>query len=228
MDSKTITYYGYAGSPPCCLVQAVFDHIGIEHEFKETVPMKDTRSEEFLKINPYGKVPVIQEGDFVLNESYAIARYLARQSTDEHFYPVNDPKKAAKIDALIDFDVQTFKKGFEPYTNEVLYAVFFQGKDAPTEERKAELQKAVDDNFKQLDDILKRNGGDYVNGEHLTLADFSIFVSTLYVVAMAGGRYDTHSRVAEWWDRIAAMPVMAKILEDQKVAFQRFKDNLGK
>lgn len=222
MDSGSTTFYGVAGSPPCCLALAVMDHVGVEYEVKEIVPMKDTRTEEFKKINPYGKVPVIQEGDFTLYESYAIARYYARRSTDEHFYPINDPKKVAKIDMLIEIDTQTFKKGFQNYTNETLFAPIFQGKEAPSADRKAELQKEVDDSFKVLSDILDRNGGEYVNGEHLSLADFIFFVSTFGPCLMSDAKYDTHSKVATWWEKIASLSVFSTLLEKRKETFDKF------
>ena len=48
----------------------------------------DTRTKEFVKINPRMRVPVIQDGDFVLTESVAIMRYLARErAVEDHWYP---------------------------------------------------------------------------------------------------------------------------------------------
>ena len=48
----------------------------------------DTRTQEFVKINPRMRVPVIQDGDFVLTESVAILRYLARErGVEDHWYP---------------------------------------------------------------------------------------------------------------------------------------------
>ena len=43
----------------------------------------EQRSDKFLAINPEGKVPVLQEGELLLNESNAILQYIAakHQST---------------------------------------------------------------------------------------------------------------------------------------------------
>ena len=52
------------------------------------VARDDTRTKEFVKINPRMRVPVIQDGDFVLTESVAIMRYLAREKgVEDHWYP---------------------------------------------------------------------------------------------------------------------------------------------
>eukprot|EP00345_Euplotes_harpa_P010239 CAMPEP_0168343454 /NCGR_PEP_ID=MMETSP0213-20121227/16103_1 /TAXON_ID=151035 /ORGANISM="Euplotes harpa, Strain FSP1.4" /LENGTH=88 /DNA_ID=CAMNT_0008350753 /DNA_START=55 /DNA_END=318 /DNA_ORIENTATION=+ len=87
-------------SPPSNLVEAVLLHLGVNYELVETIPYKDTKTEKFLKLNPYGQVPVIEHGDFILNESKAIARYIARISGDKTFYPHQDFKKVSKLDAL--------------------------------------------------------------------------------------------------------------------------------
>jgi glutathione S-transferase len=39
---------------------------------------RNTRSPDFLALNPQGAVPVMQDGDLVLSESLAINLYLAR------------------------------------------------------------------------------------------------------------------------------------------------------
>ena len=40
---------------------------------------RETRTPEFLALNPRGKVPVLKNGEFVLNESLAILAYLNRE-----------------------------------------------------------------------------------------------------------------------------------------------------
>ncbi len=50
----------------------------------------ENRKKPFLAINPYAKVPVLKDGDFILSESSAILRYL------EEAYP--DTKKLIPLD----------------------------------------------------------------------------------------------------------------------------------
>ncbi|HEX7438615.1 MAG TPA: glutathione S-transferase N-terminal domain-containing protein, partial [Caldimonas sp.] len=54
------------------------------------------RTPEFLAINPMGRVPVLEDGDFVLTESAAIMAYLADAKPDSPLYP-RDPKQRADV-----------------------------------------------------------------------------------------------------------------------------------
>jgi glutathione S-transferase len=59
----------------------------------------DTRKEEFLKIYPHGKIPLITQGDFKLGESNAILKYLCDtySSVPECLWS-KDPKLRALTD----------------------------------------------------------------------------------------------------------------------------------
>lgn len=219
---STLKFYGFNISGPSNLVKAVLLHLNIDHEFEETHPFNDTKTPEHLAMNPYGKIPVIKDGDFILYESIAIARYLARSQAASSFYPHDDAQKAAHIDSLIDYDVQTFRKACLPFAPEMFFGPKFKGTPEPTEERKVELQKGLDDAFGLIADILKRNGTPYLAGDEPTLADFTVFYSTIPEIKMAGGKYDTHSEFAEWYEKVSSLPAVAKTLEDFEAKFATF------
>ena len=65
----SIKYYGEPGSQPCRTVQYCLTKLGIEHEYIETFVFTGTGTEEFKKINPIAKIPVIVDGDYILRES---------------------------------------------------------------------------------------------------------------------------------------------------------------
>eukprot|EP00347_Sterkiella_histriomuscorum_P010517 403375982 len=57
-------------------VQNIISQVGLEYQFFIVdLSSMEQRSGDYLKMNPKGKVPVLQDGDYVLSESFAIARY---------------------------------------------------------------------------------------------------------------------------------------------------------
>ena len=64
-----------------------------------------------LQLNPHHNIPVLVDGDFVLNESRACATYLVNAYGKEgcKLYPA-DPKVRAIIDQRLFFDMGTFFK----------------------------------------------------------------------------------------------------------------------
>jgi glutathione S-transferase len=67
---------------------------------------------EYRAKNPNGRVPMIEDGDFVLWESNAIVRYLAAQhAPDSALYPA-DPQRRAVADKWMDWTTSTFADPF--------------------------------------------------------------------------------------------------------------------
>lgn len=77
-----IKIYGDSISGNCLKVKWVAEQLGIDHEWVEIDIMKgETRTDEFLAINPFGQVPVIEfENGKTLSQSNAIISYLAEGS----------------------------------------------------------------------------------------------------------------------------------------------------
>jgi len=67
---------------------------------------------EYRAKNPNGRVPMIEDGDFVLWESNAIVRYLAaRHAPDSALYPA-DAQQRAVADKWMDWATSTFAGPF--------------------------------------------------------------------------------------------------------------------
>ncbi|GJD10065.1 Glutathione S-transferase T1 [Galdieria sulphuraria] len=107
MNFDALTLYYEPGSPPCRAVLMFLLENGIPHKIHRIKLFeKDHLKPEYQSINPFQKVPAIQDGDgFFLAESHAILKYLFRTRASmiqEHWYP-SDPQKRAKIDELLDW-----------------------------------------------------------------------------------------------------------------------------
>jgi glutathione S-transferase len=83
LDNAAMTVYGDSISGNCLKVKFVADHLGLPYDWVEvSVLAKETRTPEFLAMNPAGQVPVVRFADSgVLTQSNAIILHLA-QNTD--------------------------------------------------------------------------------------------------------------------------------------------------
>ena len=94
--------YANPSSSPCRMIVSLCEQYKIPYEYKKLDLIKMEQKEaEILKLNPNGKVPIIVDGDFVLFEAWAIARYLLdKYAPDNTIYP-KDVKQRAIVDMYI-------------------------------------------------------------------------------------------------------------------------------
>ena len=82
------------------------DALNIPYDFHKIDLMKgETRTPSFLRLNPQHTIPVMKDGDVVLNDSTAIMMYLAH--SDDKLYP-QDKKTRARVNNMLLFDMDTF------------------------------------------------------------------------------------------------------------------------
>lgn len=90
---SALKVYGYAASRAIRTLW-MCEELGVPYEHvKTTTADGGTRKPEFLKINPAGHIPAIDDGGFTLSESMAINLYLAKKHGK--LYPA-DPSGEAK------------------------------------------------------------------------------------------------------------------------------------
>jgi len=130
------------------------------------------KKEDYLKINPAGKVPAVRVGKFTMSESRAIACYLCNKfnsAKSKKLYP-RGAEARAEVDRLLLLS-DDVNAAIQKQIN--LPGVLFGG-GRPNEEAYPEVVKAV----KMVADIL--GDCDYVAGNNLTIADF--FVVTPFLL----------------------------------------------
>jgi len=124
---KSITIYGMKISPRVRLVLMTCEVLGIQYEIKNvSIEDGEHKSREYLKINPQHNIPALVDGDLTLNESHAIAAYLANKySADNTIYPT-DPTIRAKVDQMMYFDTNLLSKTFGEIVYRLLYGKTIQ------------------------------------------------------------------------------------------------------
>ncbi|XP_040569156.1 glutathione S-transferase 1 [Lepeophtheirus salmonis] len=172
---SAVEIYGMDGSPPCRIAFMTAEVAGISYEVIETnLMIGDHMKPEFLALNPQHSIPVLKHGDFVMNESRAIASYIATQfDKSKKLYPL-EPKVLARVNQRLDFDSCVFYKSFV----DVVFPKIF-GK----EEVKPETIKKLKEVLGWANDMVKETG--YAAGtDHLTIADIA-WISTYSTIKAA-------------------------------------------
>lgn len=76
------------------VIEWLLIELGAEFEKIELAFYTEMKSESYLKINPFGKVPTLVDGDIVIYEMAAICAYLADKFFDQGLAPaLDDPKR---------------------------------------------------------------------------------------------------------------------------------------
>jgi glutathione S-transferase len=168
----------------------------LPHQLMPVDLMAKELTPEFLKINPFGQVPVLVDGNLRIIESMAILDYL------EAAYP-NRPLLPTDLKLLATTRTAQFV-GF----NKLLPAIFklqTEPVDGP------EHQQALH-NARQTLDFLQELLGDktYFGGEQLTLAE--IFIgSFLHRMPDLGMDLTNYSTLMAWGDRLLRRPSWQEI-----------------
>ncbi|XP_067008425.2 glutathione S-transferase theta-1 [Anabrus simplex] len=126
-------------------------------------------SEEFSKINPFQRVPVIVDGDFPLMESIGILRYLCREKdVPDHWYP-KDSKAQAKVDEYLEWQHLNTRLQCSMYFQCKWLNPMLSGKPPKPDRVKAFEERMV----KSLDDMENKwlKNKPYLAADHLTIAD---------------------------------------------------------
>ena len=116
--------YGDSNSGNCLKVKWVGDYLGEPYTWTEIDTQQgETRTAEFLKLNPAGQVPtVVFDDGSALAQSNAIIRYLAR---DSDLIP-RDPFTTAKMDEWLFWE----QYSHEPYIAVCRFQMVYLGKPA--------------------------------------------------------------------------------------------------
>jgi glutathione S-transferase len=185
--------YNVAYSGNSYKVRLLLAHLGIPCEIIELDILKgESRTPEFLKINPNGRTPVLDDNGFTLAESNAILAYLARGT---RYLP--DERKAFGLIFQWLF--------FEQYSHEPYIATsrfWLQHKPDSAERTALLASKSVGGSaaLKVMEDHLAKN--DFFVGNY-SIADIALFAYT-HVAHEGGFPLDDFSKIRAWIERVKA------------------------
>jgi glutathione S-transferase len=187
--------YNVAYSGNSYKVRLLLAQLGIPCEIVEVDILKGaSRTAEFLKINPNGRTPVLDDNGFILAESNAVLAYLARGTK---FLPEERRQFGLVFQWLF----------FEQYSHEPFIATSrFWLQHKPDSPEKTALLAAKRDGgwaaLKIMEDHLVNN--EFFVGDY-SIADIALFAYT-HVAHEGGFPLDDFPKIRGWIERIKTLP----------------------
>ena len=189
--------YGDTQSGTCYKVQLVCQLLNIDHQWIDVdILAGDTKSDDFLKKNPNGKIPLLElDSGETLSESNAIINYLAFGSD---LYP-NDRLAQARV-----LQWQFFEQySHEPFIAVARFINKYLGLPADKADEYAAKQTGGHKALQVMEQQLAETP--FLAGEKVTTADISLYAYT-HVADEGGFELEAYPAIRAWLDRVAALP----------------------
>ncbi|CRL08282.1 CLUMA_CG021007, isoform A [Clunio marinus] len=170
---KNLVLFYTNSSSNCRCVEAIAKTIGIDLEFKFiNLYREENLNPKYLSINPIGTVPALIDGNIKVFDSHAIGIYLVEKyAIVDSLYP-KDLLKRTRINQILFFEASyLFARLFE------IHDSICNGRDLTISSAKI---KYVERGYENTERLFSE-GNQFVAGNDMTLADFSVW-STLLVL----------------------------------------------
>jgi glutathione S-transferase len=198
--NERLVLHEYSASGNCYKIRLTAAHLGVPLERREYDILKgETRTPEFLsRVNPNGRIPVLQVGKRFIPESNAACFYLADGSA---LVPADRFERADMLRWMF----------FEQYNHEpniatVRFWLAFVGEERLDELQRAQLpgkRAAGNAALKLMDEHLA--GRRFLVGDRLSLADIALYAYT-HVAAEGGFDLAAYPAVTRWLAAVEEQP----------------------
>jgi len=194
MSRTPIRFYRHALSGHCQRVEALLSMLGLPYEAVDVdLSQGDHRRADYLALNAFGQVPVIDDDGAVVADSNAILVYLARRYGDARWLPT-DALGEAQVQRWLSVAAGQIAFGVAAAR---LVTVFGAPLDAAGAIARGHATLAVMDQ--------ELSARDFLAADHATIADLACASYVAHApegnVSLAG-----YPNVRAWLERVQALP----------------------
>lgn len=163
-----IKLYDHPLSGNCYKARLLLAHLGVDYK-KITVDIfnGEHKSNNFAKLNPNQKIPVLVDEECTIWESNALLLYLAKKYSPNDFFS-EDPREFGLISQWLFFG----KTSIDPYLAVSRFFLKFLGEGNYDKEQLENLQKQGKHSLKIMDNHLLKN--DFLAGNY-SIADMGCY-----------------------------------------------------
>jgi glutathione S-transferase len=167
-------------------------------------------TDEYLALNPWGKVPTLEDGDLVLTESAAICLYLAETFPDARLAPPAGTRERAELYRWLLWLSNTVQMTQMRHFYPERYG------------RKG-VKEAADADLAGHYDLIEEHleGREWLVGEERTVADLFLFMLTRWGRFLEPAAWERPNLRAHWL-RTIALPGVGRVLEEQGLELPEF------
>jgi glutathione S-transferase len=188
-------HHPYSASARRAVMTAIHLDLPVELVTVDLTNLQQRR--QLTELNANSKVPVLQDGEFILWESCAIMQYLADKTPKQTIYPA-DVRVRADINRWLLWASQHFGPalGILVWEN-MMKAMYGVGTPDARELERGQIQ--IEQFAQVLDEHLR--GRDWICGPGVTIADFAVATPLMYM-EQARLPLQQYAHIQAWFDRV--------------------------
>lgn len=201
-------------SPYCRKVRLTLAEKGIDTDLQDEAYWE--KSQDFLRRNAAGKVPVLKIDGLVLSESTAICEYL------EEVYPTpalmpGDPRERVEVRRLVAFFDDSF---YNQVTIKILGERVYKkitGAGYPDSKTVKEGMARIKDHLDYMAHLLDTRR--WLAGDVMTFADFAAAAQLSSLDYTSDVDWNRSAAVKDWYAKIKSRPAFRPLLRDLVTGF---------
>ena len=201
-------------SPFCRKVRLVLSEKKIEFELVEEKYWE--KRDDFINLNPSGKVPVLHNNEITLSESSAICEYLEEKFPEPSLLPLNLEERA-EVRRLISWFDDKFN---QEVTQNLLYERITKkiiGQGFPEAKNVKSGMNHIKFHMKYMSDLLEVRT--WLAGNEMSLADFAAAAHFSVLDYSSDVDWHSSSLVKDWYAKIKSRPAFRSLLADYLPGF---------
>lgn len=179
------------------------EEVGLDYEHVPVGFGADSKTPEYLAINPNGRIPALIDGEVRLFESMAINLYLTKRYGGA-LYPAN----AADEARAWQWSVWAISE-IEPLQMKIVVQKLFTPEDKRNPKTIDSATRGLQRPLRVLDAALA--GRDWLVGDTFSVADLNL-ASVMHLMKNIGFGYAEHANLQRWADACYARPALARAL----------------
>jgi glutathione S-transferase len=199
MSNSEITLYGVERSGHVHRVALLLQMLELPYRFVEA-PAEVRRSADFLRLNPLGQIPVLQDGPLVITDSNAILVYLVKRHAAGSSWLPDDPVGAARVQRWLSIAAGEVRYG--PALARGVVHFRMSGDRNGAIETAGRLLRFMEAHLADRTQLGERA---WLAAEHPTIADLACYSYVAH--APEGGiPLDPYPSVRAWLARVEKLP----------------------